>query len=114
MRRTPLVALLIASLFGALLALGLSRGASAGDPAAPHRIVYVFVTGKGPQAKAWVDGGPPQGTQVQAVLDTYAREGFRFVAISSSGVPSRVAVNSQTSSASEAAAEADYVILLER
>ena len=37
------------------------------------------------QAKAWYDGGPPQGGQVQAVLDTFARDGFRYAAVASSG-----------------------------
>ena len=91
-------------------------GASAADPAAPHRIVYVFVSGKGPQAKAWYDGGPPQGAQVQAVLDTFAKDGFHYAAISSSGVASRVNVSNSSTPASsnDPVPEAEYVVLLER
>lgn len=100
----------------ALLLLGRGPGASAGDSSPPHRIVYLFVSGKGPQAKAWYDGGPPQGAQVQAVLDTFAKDGFRYVAVASSGVPSRVNVTSATapSASTDPVFEAEYVILLER
>jgi len=98
----------------AAIAFGLGRGASAADPAPTHRIVYLFLSGKGPQAKAWYDGGPPQGIQVQSALDSFARDGFRYVAISSSGVPSRVNVSSTSQASTEAGAEAEYVVLLER
>lgn len=116
MRRSTPILLLAAVLVTAAAAFGLGRGASAADPAPPHRIVYVFISGKGPQAKAWFDGGPPQGVQVQAALDTFARDGFRYVAISSSGVPSRTTVTptSTSQTSSEAVAEAEYVVLLER
>ena len=100
----------------AFLLLGRGPGASAGDSASPHRIVYLFVSGKGPQAKAWYDGGPPQGAQVQAVLDTFAKDGFRFVAIASSGLSSRVSVTSAPTAtpSTDPVPEAEYVILLER
>ena len=114
-RSTAVLSLLVVALVS-YLAFGRGPGASAGDPAAPHRIVYVYVTGKGPQSKAWYDGGPPQGAQVQAVLDTFAKDGFRYAAISSSGVAARVNVTNSTtqSPSNEQAPEAEYVILLER
>ena len=100
----------------AFLLLGRGPGASAGDSAPPHRIAYLFVSGKGPQAKAWYDGGPPQGAQVQAVLDTFAKDGFHYVAVASSGLSSRISVTSATTAATstDPAPEAEYVILLER
>ena len=63
-------------------------------------------------ARAAVDAAP----QVQAVLDTFAKDGFRYVAVASSGVPSRVNVTSATtpSPSTEPVPEAEYVILLER
>jgi hypothetical protein len=112
-RSTPLL-LLSAVVLTAGVAFGLGRGASAADPAPAHRIVYLFVSGKGPQAKAWFDGGPPQGLQVQAALDTFARDGFHYVAVSSSGVASRVNVSTGGATATDAAAEAEYLVLLER
>lgn len=113
MRRSTSFLLLATAVVSAAVAFGLGRGASAADPAPPHRIVYLFVSGKGPQAKAWFDGGPPQGTQVQSALDSFVRDGFRYAAISSSGVATRVNVSSSSPS-SDAAAEAEYVVLLER
>lgn len=115
MRRSIAFLVLPAAAVAAAVAFGLGRGASAADPAPAHRIVYLFVSGKGPQAKAWFDGGPPQGLQVQSALDSFARDGFRYVAISSSGVASRVNVSSSAApSATENATEAEYVVLLER
>lgn len=112
-RPTFLLAVAVVALV-AYLAIARGPGASAADPA-PHRIVYLFVSGKGPQAKAWYDGGPPQGAQVQSVLDTFARDGFHYAALASSGVASRVNVSSSSSAASnEPLAEAEYLLLLER
>jgi hypothetical protein len=114
-RSTAALAILLTALVS-YQAFGRGSGASAADPAAPHRLIYVFVSGKGPQAKAWYDGGPPQGAQVQGVLDAFTKDGFRYAAISSSGVASRVNVsNSSTPGASaDATPEAEYVVLLER
>ncbi len=114
-RSTAVLSMLVVALVSYLW-LGRGPGAAAGDPAAPHRIVYVFVTGKGPQAKAWYDGGPPQGAQVQAVLDIFAKDGFRYVAISSSGLSSRVSVSnaSTQTTSTDAVPDAEYVVLLER
>lgn len=111
-----LAAAIVVLAAGLALALGRGPGAAAGDPAAAHRIVYIFVSGKGAQAKAWYDGGPPQGGQVQTVLDSFAKDGFHYAAISSSGLAGRVTVSSSTtpSISSDSPPEAEYVILLER
>ena len=106
---------ILASLLVAVgvLAIAWSRGADA-EPNVSHRIVYLYVSGRGAQAKAWYDGGAPQGVQVQQALDTFAAQGFKFVAISSSGVPSMVTVGGAPPTGSEGTLEATYVILLER
>lgn len=116
MNRSIALFSILAAVLASYVAFGRGTGASAADPAAPHRLVYVFVSGKGPQAKAWYDGGPPQGAQVQGVLDTFVKDGFHYAAISSSGVASRVNVSNSTSpgSSTDPAPEAEYVVLLER
>jgi len=98
----------------AVLAIAWSRGADAEPHAASHRIVYLYVSGRGAQAKAWYDGGPPSGVQVQQALDTFAGQGFRYVALGSSGMPSQVSVGATLVTPAEGALEASYVILLER
>jgi len=97
----------------AVLAIAWSRGADA-EPNVAHRIVYLYVSGRGAQAKAWYDGGPPSGVQVQQALDTFAGQGFKYRAIASSGVPSQVSVGAVTVTPPEGSLEASYVILLER
>jgi hypothetical protein len=92
------------------LALGLGRRASA-EPNPRARIVFVYVSGTGPQAKAWYDGAPPAGTAVQSALDRFTADGFRFAAISSSGRTSLAGAAAQPRPDEVAA---DYVILLER
>lgn len=97
-----------------VLVIAWSRGADAEPPGTSHRIVYLYVSGRGAQAKAWYDGGAPQGVQVQQALDNFAAQGFRYVAISSSGMPSVVTVGGAPAPGSEGTLEATYVILLER
>ena len=66
----------------AILAVAFTFGRSTlADGAGPHRIVAIYVTGHGPQARAWYDGAPPQGVPVQAALDTFAKDGFRTVSV---------------------------------
>ena len=81
-----------------------------------RRIAYLHVTGQGPSAKAWYDGGPPTGSQVQAALDRFASQGYRFAAIASSGVSPLTTVVTTTTSLSsptDQGREASYVIVLE-
>jgi hypothetical protein len=102
-------------LAAAVVVVALSTGARA-DGATPHRIVFLFVSGSGPQAKAWYDGGAPQGVLVQAALDKFAAEGFRYAGLSSSGIGNMVNVGatSPLTNPAEPVLRADYVILLER
>jgi hypothetical protein len=101
------LALLLAA---ALVGVAFARGAAAEGGA--HRIVYLYVSGQGPQAKAWYSGGPPSGVPFQDALDTFAKDGFKYAAIASSGRPAEGAGASTTSS--DARGAADYVVLLER
>jgi hypothetical protein len=107
-RPTAALAAVLVLAAGAL-ALSLGRPASA-EPNPRARIVFLYVSGVGPQAKAWYDGAPPAGTSVQSALDKFTADGFRYAAISSSG-------RTTTTGAAPARADevsADYVILLER
>jgi hypothetical protein len=110
------IALSLAGCVALSLALGAWLGGRASaDEKASKRIVYLFVTGKGPVAKAWYDGGPPTGVQVQSALDRFAAEGFRTAALVASGTTADVRVG--TTAAPSATTEeraSDYVILLER
>jgi hypothetical protein len=102
-----------------VVALGASgaRPTTAEDPAKPPHMVYVHVSGEGPQAKAWYDGGPPQGTLVQTVLNHFSSQGYRLAAIASSGVASITQVVGGTSAPSLADAgvrEPFFALLLQR
>ena len=109
MSRTSVAVVLVLALAAAALAWG--RGASAEPNAKDHRIVYLYVSGTGPQAKAWYDGAPPSGVQVQSALDRFAADGFRLGAVSSSG---RSQVGAAAAALRPDEIAADYVVLLER
>ena len=115
MNRARLVVLLSLAVAVGTVALAFGRGAAA-DGAAAKRIVYLSVSGKGPQAKAWYDGGPPSGVQIQTALDKWTSDGYRFVALTS-GPSTNVNVSSipiVTQPSNDAAPGADFVLLLER
>jgi hypothetical protein len=96
----------------AVAVLGFSIGRRAVADGSTQKIVYLFVSGKGPSAKAWYDGGPPSGVQVQAALNVFSQQGFKVSAVSSSGQPA-VTVSGAPATG-DAAQGADFVILLER
>ncbi|MDJ0523601.1 MAG: hypothetical protein QNJ90_16140 [Planctomycetota bacterium] len=61
------------------LALLLVAGNHATSEAAPDGkvdIVYLFVTGEGPSAKAWFKDAPSTGLAVQDALDRFAKQGY--------------------------------------
>jgi hypothetical protein len=93
-----------------VLGFSMGRGASADGPAG--RIAYLFVSGKGPAAKAWYDGGPPAGVQVQAALNNFSQQGFKVSAISSSGQPP--ITTNPAPAGPDSTQGADFVILLEK
>ena len=109
--------LVVLALLGAvgLVAFTFGRGAAA-DGAAGKRIVYLYVSGKGPQAKAWYDGGPPSGVQIQTALDKWTGDGYHFVAMTSGLATSLFLSSTPTSPqpSNDAAPGADFVLLLER
>lgn len=54
--------------------------ASHADQGAPKvDIAYVSVVGEGPIARAWYDGAPSPGVQVQDALDHFAEQGYLVV-----------------------------------
>ena len=104
--------LVAAAALAAVGAAAFSFGRGAAAEGATQKIVYLFVSGKGPSAKAWYDGGPPAGVQVQAALNVFSGQGFKVTAISSSGQPPITTTGSPASG--DASQGADFVILLER
>jgi hypothetical protein len=97
------------ALLAVAVVLALTPRASGDAP--KNGLVYLHVTGQGPTAKAWYDGGPPTGSQVQAALSRFTDQGYKFAAISSSGIGTFVTTASST--VPTQAPEASYVILLE-
>jgi hypothetical protein len=98
------------------LAFVSSRPSFAEEPARTPHTVYLHVSGEGPQAKAWYDGGPPTGTLVQAALNHFSAQGYRFAAISSSGRPALQTVTSGASAPPHdpSALGAFFVVLLQK
>jgi hypothetical protein len=101
------VALLLAI---ALVGVAFARGGA--EDSAPHRIAYLYVSGQGPQAKAWYSGGPPSGVPFQDALDTFASQGFKYAAIASSGTPAEGP--GSLPSTTDSRSNADYIVLLQR
>jgi hypothetical protein len=108
MKRSRVLAVVAAIAVVGVVALALGRRASADGPS-DRRVAFLYVTGRGPQAKAWYDGAPGSGVLVQQALDAFSKQGFHFAAISSSGSPALA-----QPAAPENGPIADYVILLER
>jgi len=73
-----LVALLgVAVVVLAVMVLAGRPADSQAGPAAKVDIVYLFVTGEGPSAKAWFRDAPSTGMAVQDALDRFAKDGYR-------------------------------------
>lgn len=49
---------------------------SQAEPESKIDIVYLFVTGEGPSAKAWFKDAPSTGLPVQDALDRFSKEGY--------------------------------------
>lgn len=81
---SPLLYLWLA--LGVLAFVVLSGGFSGGlasshadQGAKKVKLAYVSVVGEGPIARAWYDGAPSPGVQVQAALDHFAELGYVVV-----------------------------------
>ena len=106
--------LAVALALAGVAALAWNHGSAAGD-GSTYRLVYVSVTGEGPNAKAWYDGAPPAGAPVQAALDRFAQDGFKFAGIVSGGRAGQtVVVTSPTVPQTDQNRDPHLVILLER
>jgi hypothetical protein len=110
-RRPLLLAAFLALLGGGALVVTQRSAAGEGQP---YRLVYVSVSGEGPNAKAWYDGAPPSGTPVQAALDRFTQDGFRYVGSVSTGRGGQPVVVTSAAASPESNREANLVILLER
>ncbi len=74
---TSLVFLLgIAVLVLAIMVVAGDPRSTQAEPAAKVDIVYLFVTGEGPSAKAWFKDAPSTGLAVQDALDSFAKQGY--------------------------------------
>ena len=72
-------------LLGALV-VGLALFFALGTPSQAEEgekghIVYLSITGDGPNARAWFTGAPPAGTLVQEALDRFSDEGYHVVEV---------------------------------
>ena len=61
-----------------LLALGSPSQAEEGEKG---HMVYISVTGDGPNARAWFTGAPPAGTLVQEALDRFSDDGYHVAEV---------------------------------
>jgi len=62
-----------------ILSGGLSTSHADQDTDQKVRIAYISVVGEGPIARAWYDGAPSPGVQVQDALDHFAEQGYLVV-----------------------------------
>lgn len=106
--------LLGALALGVVLVLSLGTPSQAEEGEAGH-IVYISVTGDGPNARAWFHGAPPAGTLVQEALDRFSADGYRVAEVRPYQ-RSVITVLSETSSLSPRTAEPDesFMILLQK
>ena len=112
--RSPLVLTLGLVALALVLAFGAagSRPSAAEDPARASQLAYLHVSGEGPQAKAWYDGGPPAGTLVQAAINHFTAQGYRFAAIEAAGAAAVQQVVTQGPIPATPPREPSFVILL--
>jgi hypothetical protein len=80
MSHRHLPALLGALALGLALLLAVGTPSQAEEGEAGH-IVYLSVTGDGPNARAWFHGAPPAGTLVQEALDRFSADGYRVAEV---------------------------------
>ena len=72
--------LLGALVVGLALLFALGTPSQAEEENAGH-MVYISVTGDGPNARAWFTGAPPAGTLVQEALDRFSADGYRVAEV---------------------------------
>ena len=72
--------LALSALAVAAAATPVSRPSSAEEGKGNH-IVYMSVTGAGPNAKAWFRTAPPAGIPVQDALDQFSEQGYRVAEV---------------------------------
>lgn len=77
-RHVPLLLSLLVLFAAALFVVGTPSHAEEGED---NHIIYLSVTGEGPNAKAWYDGAPPAGVAVQTALDHFSSLGYHVVEV---------------------------------
>lgn len=112
MRPQPpaLLALLLLAGGAALL---LSRPTAADD--GPYELRYLGISGDGSNAKAWYEGAPPSGARIQEALDRFAKEGFRYAALTPTWRQAQVNVSAATTPPlQQTQPEPTFVLILEK
>lgn len=102
------------------LALGLALFFAVGTPSKAEEgdkghIVYLSITGDGPNARAWYTGAPPAGVLVQEALDRFSADGYHVAEVRASQ-PSVVSVITPDSGVTQQTTGLDdlFIILLEK
>ena len=96
----------------ALLAIvALSVPTQAEEENATH-IVYLNVTGVGPNALAWYQGSPPTGVPVQKALDTFSEQGYRVAEVRPYQRPVVTVVTPEQGIVQEASERDEFFIIL--
>lgn len=111
-RHLPVLLGALAVGLAVLLVVGTPSQAEEGEDG---HIVYISVTGDGPNARAWFTGAPPAGTLVQEALDRFSAEGYSVVEVRP--YPRTViSVVTENSSISPRTTDPDetFIILLEK
>lgn len=110
----PMTLLLGALALCAVLVLSMGTSSKA-EESEGHHIVYLNVTGVGPNAKAWYHGAPPAGIRVQEALDRFAEDGYHVSEVRAYQRP-MLTVISPTQEVVRDTSERDenFIILLER
>jgi hypothetical protein len=112
MRLAPHALLVLLLLVGGAAVL-LSRPTAAEE--GPYELRYLGISGDGSNAKAWYEGAPPSGARIQEALDRFAKEGFRFAALTPTWRQAQLNVSTATSAPPPATIpEPTFVMILEK
>jgi hypothetical protein len=109
LRPLPLILGALALCAVLLLSMGTSSKA---DEGRSNHIVYLNVTGVGPNAKAWFHGAPPAGVQVQEALDRFAEQGYRVSAVRAYQRPMLTVISPEQEVIRETSERDEFFIIL--
>ena len=112
MRKPTALVLMAALLAGAGWFLASPRSGVAEDR--PYELRFVSLTGEGSATKAWFEGAPPSGMEVQEALDRFVQQGFRLASQAPAWRGTDVTVSSGGPPGTTTTAEPAWVLFLER